>query len=75
MIKKVEGNEFQVAKRTIAATSFQPEDEPISVQVITDNQQVVLQTKRGLFPPLPGTGSVREEERSHRRQRDQTAEE
>ena len=39
MIKKVEGNEFQVAKRTIAATKLQPEDELISVQVITDNQQ------------------------------------
>ncbi|MGN1377646.1 MAG: DNA topoisomerase (ATP-hydrolyzing) subunit A [Dorea sp.] len=49
MIKKVEGTEFQVAKRTIAATKLQPEDELVSVQVITDNQQIVLQTKDGYF--------------------------
>ena len=49
MIKKLEGTEFQVAKRTIAATKLQPEDELVSVQVITDNQQIVLQTKDGYF--------------------------
>lgn len=49
MIKKVKGNEFQVAKRTIAATKLQEDDEVISVQVITDDQHVVLQTKDGYF--------------------------
>ena len=49
MIKKVKGNEFQVAKRTIAATKLQEDDELISVQVITDDQHVVLQTKDGYF--------------------------
>ena len=49
MIKKVKGNEFQVAKRTIAATKLQEDDELISVQVITDDQLVVLQTKDGYF--------------------------
>ena len=49
MVKKVEGTEFQVAKRTIAATKLQPEDELVTVQVITDNQQIVLQTKEGYF--------------------------
>ena len=49
MIKKVEGTEFQVAKRTIAATKLQAEDEVVSVQVITENQQVVMQTKEGFF--------------------------
>ncbi len=49
MIKKVEGTEFQVAKRTIAATKLQEEDEVVNVQVINDNQQVVLQTKDGYF--------------------------
>ncbi len=49
MIKKVEGNEFQVAKRTIAATKLQEDDELISVQVITDDQHVVLQTRDGYF--------------------------
>ena len=49
MIKKVEGTEFQVAKRTIVATKLQDGDELVSVQVITDNQHVVLQTKDGYF--------------------------
>lgn len=49
MIKKVKGNEFQVAKRTIAATKLQEDDELISVQVITDDQHVVLQTRDGYF--------------------------
>ena len=49
MIKKVEGTEFQVAKRTISATKLQAEDEVISVQVISENQNVVLQTKDGYF--------------------------
>ena len=49
MIKKVQGNEFQVAKRTIAATKLQEDDELISVQVITDDQHVVLQTRDGYF--------------------------
>ncbi|XCP83958.1 DNA topoisomerase (ATP-hydrolyzing) [Roseburia hominis] len=45
MIKKVEGSEFQVSKRTIAATKLQPEDAVVSIQIITDNQQVVLATE------------------------------
>lgn len=49
MIKKVDGNEFQVAKRTIVSTKLQEEDEVVSVQVISENQQVVLQTKDGYF--------------------------
>lgn len=49
MVKRVEGTEFQVAKRTIAATKLQEEDALILVQVVTENQQVVLQTKGGYF--------------------------
>lgn len=49
MVKKVEGTEFQVAKRTIAATKLQDDDEVISVQVVTENQNVVLRTKEGYF--------------------------
>ena len=49
MIKKVEGTEFQVIKRTIVAAKLQDEDELISVQLINPNQQVVLQTKEGYF--------------------------
>ena len=49
MIKKVEGSEFQVAKRTIAATKLQAEDEVVSVQVISEDQHIVLRTKEGYF--------------------------
>lgn len=53
MIKKVEGEEFQVAKRTIAATKLQEQDEVVSVQVISENHHVVLQTKEGFFLRFP----------------------
>lgn len=49
MIKKVDGSEFQVSKRTIAATKLQEEDFLLSVQVINENKHVVLQTKSGYF--------------------------
>ena len=47
MVKQVEGSEFQVAKRTIAATKLQPEDEIVCIRVINNNQQVVLMTEAG----------------------------
>ena len=53
MIKQVEGTEFQVAKRTIAATRLQEEDSLIAVKVINESQQVVLQTKNGYFLRFP----------------------
>ena len=49
MIKQVDGSEFQVAKRTIAATKLQDDDAVISVQVVNGNQQIVLRTKGGFF--------------------------
>ena len=49
MVKKVEGREFQVAKRTIMATKLQPDDAVVTVALIHDNQNVVLQTKEGYF--------------------------
>lgn len=49
MLKQVDGSEFQVAKRTIAATKLLEEDEVICVQVVTDGQSVVLQTMNGYF--------------------------
>ena len=45
MIKKVDGSEFQVAKRTIAATKLQPDDEVVSIQIVNENQNVVLMTE------------------------------
>ena len=47
MIKKVEGSEFQVSKRTIAATKLQPEDALVSVCIVNDSQNVVLMTAGG----------------------------
>ena len=53
MIKKVEGPEFQVTKRTITATKLQPEDEVVKIQVVTENQHIVLQTTDGFFLRFP----------------------
>ena len=53
MIKRVEGTEFQVAKRTIAATKLQEEDVLIGVWVVNEIQHAVLQTKNGYFLRFP----------------------
>ena len=55
MIKKVDGKEFQVSKRMIAATKLQEEDVLVSVQVITENQHIVLQTRNGYFLRFPAS--------------------
>lgn len=62
MIKKVEGTEFQVAKRTIAATKLQDDDEVISVVVVNENQNIVLQTAGGYFLRFPA-GDVPEKKK------------
>ena len=49
MIKKVEGVEFQVSKRTIAATKLQEGDVLANVCVINDTQNVALQSETGMF--------------------------
>ena len=49
MLKQVDGSEFQVSKRTIAATKLQEEDEVISVRQVREEQSVVLQTTNGYF--------------------------
>lgn len=53
MVKQVSGSEFQVSKRTIAATKLQEGDMLVHISVINDNQQVVLQTKDGYFLKFP----------------------
>ena len=55
MVKWVEGTQFQVAKRTIAATKLQEDDALIDVQVVNDSQHVVLRTKNGYFLRFPAT--------------------
>ena len=53
MIKRVEGTEFQVTKRTIAATKLQDGDSLIAVKVVNDSQHTVLQTRNGYFLRFP----------------------
>ena len=53
MIKKVDGSEFQVSKRTIVATKLQDEDEVVSIQALRDGQNVVMQTENGYFLRFP----------------------
>ena len=47
MIKKVSGTEFQVAKRTVAATKLQDEDAVVSIQLIQEKQNIVLMSENG----------------------------
>ena len=49
MMKIVSGGEFDVAKRTVAATKLTEEDEVVSVAVLTDQQQIILQSREGYF--------------------------
>lgn len=55
MIKRVDGKEFQVAKRTIVATKLQEDDRLVSVKVVNETQNLVLQTKNGYFLRFPAT--------------------
>ena len=49
MCKLVDGEEFDVAKRTVAATKLLPEDKLVSVGCLEDQGQIVLQSAQGVF--------------------------
>lgn len=49
MLKQVAGTEFDVSKRTIAATKLADGDRLILVQIADPMEYVVLQTKNGIF--------------------------
>ena len=49
MLKVVDGGEFDVTKRTVAATKLAEGDQVVSVAVLTDQRNIVLQTKGGFF--------------------------
>ena len=49
MLKQVEGSEFDVAKRTIAATKLQEGDEVVSIADMKGIEQLALQTRQGFF--------------------------
>ncbi len=49
MLKVVDGGEFDVTKRTVAATKLAEGDCVVSVTALTDQRNIVLQTKAGFF--------------------------
>ena len=49
MLKVVDGGEFDVTKRTVAATKLAEGDSVVSVAALTDQRNIVLQTKAGFF--------------------------
>ena len=53
MLKVVDGGEFDVAKRTVAATKLQEGDEVVSVAILKDQANIVLQTAGGYFLRFP----------------------
>ena len=53
MLKVVDGGEFDVAKRTVAATKLMEGDEVISVVTFTEQRNIVLQSAEGYFLRFP----------------------
>jgi DNA gyrase subunit A len=49
MMKVVDGGEFDVAKRTVAATKLQDNDEVVSVTALKEQRNIVLHSKGGYF--------------------------
>ncbi|MCR5756253.1 MAG: DNA topoisomerase, partial [Acetatifactor sp.] len=49
MLKIVDGGEFDVSKRTVAATKLGDNDKVVSVMTIYEQKNIVLQTKDGYF--------------------------
>ncbi len=49
MVKMVSGGEFDVSKRTVAATKLGDEDKVVSVMPILEQNSIVLQTREGFF--------------------------
>ncbi len=49
MLKVVDGGEFDVAKRTVAATKLQEGDEVVSVVIWKEQRNIVLQSAEGYF--------------------------
>ncbi len=53
MCKLVSGGEFDVSKRTVAATKLQEGDRVVSVMPLFEQRHIVLQTKEGFFLKFP----------------------
>ena len=53
MLKVVDGGEFDVSKKLVAATKLNDGDEVVSVTVLKEQRNIVLQTKEGFFLRFP----------------------
>ncbi len=53
MMKIVDGGEFDVAKRTVAATKLQEHDKVLNVVCLNEQRNIVLQSKAGYFLRFP----------------------
>ena len=53
MMKIVDGGEFDVSKRSVAATKLQDGDEVISVEVLKEQRNIVLRSAEGYFLRFP----------------------
>ncbi len=53
MLKIVDGGEFDVAKRTVAATKLAEDDEVVSVVTLKEQRNIVLQSAEGYFLRFP----------------------
>ncbi|MDE6621360.1 MAG: DNA topoisomerase 4 subunit A [Lachnospiraceae bacterium] len=49
MCKIVSGGEFDVTKRTVAATKLGEDDELLDIEVVTEHQHIILQSRNGYF--------------------------
>lgn len=49
MLKVVNGGEFDVLKRTVASTKLQEADEVVSIAILKEQKNMVLQTTEGYF--------------------------
>ncbi len=49
MCKIVSGGEFDVTKRTVAATKLGEDDELLDIEIVTEHQHIILQSKNGYF--------------------------
>ena len=74
MIKRVDGSEFQVAKRTIAATKLQEEDALIHVGMVQGESEYCAADKRWIFLKISDSRDSGKEKRCSRRARNQASE-
>ncbi len=63
MMKIVDGGEFDVSKRTVAATKLGEGDRVVSVMALTEQNNIILRTKEGFFLRFP-IGEIPEKKKS-----------